>query len=82
MAHAQETAVVLVLCCVPFDQTRLITLEHFRSYQSEISTVKPTELQAGSIRHRAKKRRSISWGSVPSGAAGAPVTSSHFGNRA
>ena len=28
IAHAQEAAVVLVLCCVPFDQTRLITLEH------------------------------------------------------
>ena len=28
IADAQETAVVLVLCCVPFDQPRLITVEH------------------------------------------------------
>ena len=28
IAHAQEAAGVPVLCGVPFDQTRLITLEH------------------------------------------------------
>jgi hypothetical protein len=28
MAHAEEAAIVLVLCCVPFDQPRLITVEH------------------------------------------------------